>query len=508
MGKFADIIKGITGDKEAELKFALGAVEKLTNAKTHQYQERAERTSTDPFGPVKVVAHPIDFKLKSYAQYKQDVSQEILDALDDILDGSEPKFKGAAKNLLTAAARTFLGAGGGGVSEDIANSLTVFGTDVIVRVDVQMWKYVFEYKGLADKAENAMAYCSTVSIVYPEEVRLELLYVMVNKMIDKMTFKDDNEREKKRKELKEELKKAHDAGKDSGTRLVALADVNEKVKKPSSLAVDVLGALYVADDETNAVWRKKHDKSLAIVAGNGTKTDDTLDDATQAQFKSVTDIVVGGVGTLFILDSEAGRVCMVKPDGKLTTVASAAKLAGNKVPAKPLRLGLDRSQNLYVTAFRGEEVEIWHVRPGEVAAHILKKGTTEQAAAADIFPYMLVINPGDSKQNRVRRMTAQGELEAVVAGGGTNTADGALAVEARLGDPYDLDTDSHGNIYISDSSDSERRVRKVTPDGFISTVVGKHNEFTPADIAVNVQGGALYVLNSAQKYAVEGYKIR
>ncbi|MFK8851067.1 hypothetical protein [Streptomyces sp. Ac-502] len=377
---------------------------------------------------------------------------------------------------------------------------------------MQMWKYNFEYKGLVDKAENAMAYCSTASLVYPEEVRIELLYLMVNQMINSMTFKDDAAKEKKREELKKKLKDAHDKGKDTGSRTVALTDVNAKVKQPRSLAVDVFGSLYIADDETKAVWRKKLDGTLTIIAGGGPSSDDTLDDATKASFKSVTDVVVGGVGDLFVLDSEAGRVCLVQPSGKLATVADAKKLAGNKTQARPMRLGLDKSENLYVSAFRDkgqdQEVEIWHVRPGEVAAHVLQKGTTEQAAAADSYPYLLVINPGDKKENRVRRMTARGELESVAAGGGSETADGKLAIEAKLGDPYDLDTDSHGNLYISDWADSERRVRKVTPDGYISTVVAKRDDFTPADIAVNVQGGALYVLNYAKNWAVEAHKIR
>ncbi|MFK8851066.1 hypothetical protein [Streptomyces sp. Ac-502] len=113
MGKFGKIIGGITGDKADELKFALGAVEKLADAKIRQYQERAERVSSDPFGPVKVVAHPFDFKQRSYAQFKQDLSKELQSALDNILNLSEDKFKKAANEVLTTVARTFLGAGGG-----------------------------------------------------------------------------------------------------------------------------------------------------------------------------------------------------------------------------------------------------------------------------------------------------------------------------------------------------------------------------------------------------------
>ncbi|HEX9048689.1 MAG TPA: hypothetical protein VF988_16805, partial [Verrucomicrobiae bacterium] len=48
--------------------------------------------------------------------------------------------------------------------------------------------------------------------------------------------------------------------------------------------------------------------------------------------------------------------------------------------------------------------------------------------------------------------------------------DGAAATEALLNNPSDVAVDAHGNVYISDSGN--RRIRKVTPAGQISTVAG------------------------------------
>jgi len=62
----------------------------------------------------------------------------------------------------------------------------------------------------------------------------------------------------------------------------------------------------------------------------------------------------------------------------------------------------------------------------------------------------------------------------IVATAGTGTAgfagDGAAAVAARLDQPQDAVTDASGNVYIADGFNC--RVRKVTPGGTITTVVG------------------------------------
>lgn len=48
--------------------------------------------------------------------------------------------------------------------------------------------------------------------------------------------------------------------------------------------------------------------------------------------------------------------------------------------------------------------------------------------------------------------------------------DGGVAVEAQLSDVRGIAADSHGNVYIADTAN--HRVRKVTPEGLISTVAG------------------------------------
>ena len=82
-----------------------------------------------------------------------------------------------------------------------------------------------------------------------------------------------------------------------------------------------------------------------------------------------------------------------------------------------------------------------------------------------------VVYISDADAHRVRRV-APGGLISTVAGTGHAgfSGDGVSAVNATLNTPYGLATDHAGNLYIADLGNS--RIRRVSPDGIISTVAG------------------------------------
>src|SRR5205823_6258458 len=73
--------------------------------------------------------------------------------------------------------------------------------------------------------------------------------------------------------------------------------------------------------------------------------------------------------------------------------------------------------------------------------------------------------------NRISRISKKGNISAF-AGNGTQgpTADGVRALDTAINGPNGLVFDQHGNLYVSEFLGN--RIRKITPDGIITTVAG------------------------------------
>jgi sugar lactone lactonase YvrE len=77
----------------------------------------------------------------------------------------------------------------------------------------------------------------------------------------------------------------------------------------------------------------------------------------------------------------------------------------------------------------------------------------------------------DTANNRVRKVTACGTITTFAGTGAPGfSGDGGPATKAQLNGPWAVDVDKDGNVLIADSGNG--RVRKVSPDGAITTIAG------------------------------------
>ena len=101
----------------------------------------------------------------------------------------------------------------------------------------------------------------------------------------------------------------------------------------------------------------------------------------------------------------------------------------------------------------------------------------------------------DTSNNRVRKVTASGII-GTFAGNGTiaSTGDGAQATQASLNRPGGVAVDAAGNVYVSETNGN--RIRKISPEGIISTYIGPTSSSPtitaalagPADLAADSHG--------------------
>jgi sugar lactone lactonase YvrE len=217
---------------------------------------------------------------------------------------------------------------------------------------------------------------------------------------------------------------------------------------------------------------------VEVAAGGGTADPGDGGLATDAHLTRPTGLAVASDGTIWIVDSNAGTLRTVTPDGLIHTVASGMYgpqgmcLTPDGTPYVAER-GVYR---LVTTDGRGgvKAVAGSEIHPGfRGDGGLAKKAYLSQ-------PYDVVSDAAgnlyiaDTSNQRVRFIEAATGKISTIAGNGTAgfAGDGGPATEAELSSPEALAVDAAGTmLYIADYGDSHlRRVDLTT--GIITTVAG------------------------------------
>jgi DNA-binding beta-propeller fold protein YncE len=204
--------------------------------------------------------------------------------------------------------------------------------------------------------------------------------------------------------------------------------------------------------------------------------------ALQARLENPVAVAVGPRGDLFIVDGP--RIRWVDVDGVISTIAGGGERSflGEGEPASrakfedPSDIVLDRAGDLYVA----DRYCVRKITPSGVIRTVAGGGFSLQEGvparqAALLNPVSIAIGPrgdlyvADTGTHLVRRVGRDGRI-VTVAGGGKSLGDGEPATDARLIFPCGVAADDLGNLYVADRGD--HRLRKVTPDGRISTIAG------------------------------------
>lgn len=210
--------------------------------------------------------------------------------------------------------------------------------------------------------------------------------------------------------------------------------------RPYAVAVDKAGNIYLADRDNNRI-RKVSNGIVTTIAGNGV-ADYSGDGgpATEASLASPYGVAVDSIGNVYIADTNNFLIRKVTPAGIISTVAGGNFFGKDGGPAidsflYPIGVAVDAADNLYI-------------------ADLLKK--------------------------RIAKVDSAGIIS-TVAGNGLKgySGDGGPAIQAQMDFPSSVALDAAGTIYIADSNIN--RVRKVTPDGIISTVAGNGKFRTGGD---------------------------
>jgi len=309
--------------------------------------------------------------------------------------------------------------------------------------------------------------------------------------------------------------------------------VSAPVLRPVGVASDNSGNLYIGAQQF--VFRIDPSGILTVIAGSLSPANPgDLGDggpATSTHLGLNLAVATDTAGNVFIIDTAGQRIRKVTPDGIIVTVAGTgiAGYSGDGGPATGARLNnpyhalVDASGNLFIADEANHRIRM--VSPDGTISTVAGNGTTGTGGDGGPATHAQLTSPtalaldsagnlyiADGGSQVVRKVSPDGTITTVAGNGHFGFAgDGGPATRAMLNQLEGLAVDASGNLYIADSFN--QRIRVVSPDGTINTIAGNGHKGFSGDggSAVNAQlwnAAGLTVDTSGNLYIADEYNQR
>jgi sugar lactone lactonase YvrE len=214
----------------------------------------------------------------------------------------------------------------------------------------------------------------------------------------------------------------------------------------------------------------KFGSSVSLLTG---KTDPGFQDgpANQATFNKPTG-VVSHRGNLYVLDVNNNAIRKVDAQGNVTTFASEGR--GFKAPLDRMScFTIDSTGTIYVVKRGAEGGDVIRITStGEVTEFKSLLESSILSIAVDDSGILYATTP--AKQCIYKAKLGVDESATILAGDERESGDAdGTGTQARFYEPHGLVVGTDGNIYVADFDN--HLIRKVTPQGVVTTLAGNGN---------------------------------
>jgi uncharacterized protein (TIGR03437 family) len=268
--------------------------------------------------------------------------------------------------------------------------------------------------------------------------------------------------------------------------------------EPNAIALDKAGNLYIGEGGNNDVRKVTTDGIIQRIAGvvdaNGVHEGGYSGDggpATAALLGPIYGVAVDGTGNVYIADQTNQRIRRINTSGIITTVAGTGTFGtSGSCDGQPTSLcyptgvAVDSAGNVYIADQYSDLIRELSTQgvlttvagsPSKGNAYSGDGGPATQAGLS--LPRALAVDSSDvlyiadTANRRIRKVTAAGTISTIVGNGVSNFGgDGGQATAALLDYPADVAVDAAGNLYIADQFN--HRIRRVSSTGTITTIAG------------------------------------
>ncbi|MDZ4666808.1 MAG: PKD domain-containing protein [bacterium] len=287
---------------------------------------------------------------------------------------------------------------------------------------------------------------------------------------------------------------------------------------PTGIAADTFGNIYVADYTNNRIRKINSSGIVSTLAGNGSYNfANGLD--TNAYFKSPTSVACDLAGNVYVADQFNNRIRKITPAGLVSTYAGSGLIGSDNGLAAdarfnfPTGVACDLAGNVYVADQYNHKIR--KITPSGIVSTLCGLGiagfingvdtvarfSLPTGVACDVSGNVYV---ADYINNVIRKVTPAG-VATTYAGTGTSGYLDTIAQNSMFINPTGLFVDQNGDLFVCDKG--SQKIRRISVNGNVSTYSGSGwgildgngmaGQYANPYAIVRARNGSLYIADAS-----------